>query len=98
MTSLGFYKGLLIFLGIVLLGMAVFWGMAIYQTWRDYDTFRVKEVNYRQQLAEARRIQMEREAYLNRLLSDQAFFEKVVRERLGYSRENELIFRFKEQE
>ncbi len=98
MTSLGFYKMLLVALGLVLLAVTGFLGTALYQTWRDYDAFRTREQHYRQQLAEARRIQMEREAYLNRLLNDPVFFDKVVRERLGYSRDNELIFRFKDPE
>jgi cell division protein FtsB len=35
--------------------------------------------------------------YLARLLEDPEFLERVVRERLGYARPDELLFRFSDE-
>jgi cell division protein FtsB len=38
----------------------------------------------------------QKEAYLTRLIEDPEFLQRVARERLGYSRPDELLFRFSE--
>ena len=38
--------------------------------------------------------EVQKEAYMARLIDDPEFLERVVRERLGYARPDELLFRF----
>ena len=42
----------------------------------------------------ARKEFAQKEAYMTRLIDDPEFLERVVRERLGYARPDELLFRF----
>lgn len=69
-------------------------GGLLLQTYREYASFKARELAYQERL---KILEMEvdaYEAYLERLLSDPEFMEHVARERLGYSKEGELIFRF----
>ncbi len=84
---------LLMLLG-VLLALVVFFGGLLLQTYRKYENFRARELRIEQKLAQARKEFALKEAYLVRLLEDQEFLERVVRERLGYARPDELLFRF----
>lgn len=70
-------------------------GGLLLQTYREYASFKVREAAYQNRL-EALEMEVDAyDAYLNRLLNDPEFLEHVAREKLGYSREGELIFRFK---
>ncbi len=83
---------------LMLLGMLVvlviFFSSLILQTYREYKNFRAREIRIEAKLTQARKEFEQKEAYLARLLEDPEFLERVVRERLGYSRPDELLFRF----
>lgn len=96
MNSVALHKIVVALLGVLLLGICISIGLVLFQTNRELQVLREREVAYRQELAEKNDLYQERHAYLKKLLNDPAFFEKVVRERLGYSREDEIIFRFPE--
>ncbi len=64
------------------------------QTHREFSAFKAREAKLQDQLTEVQQQNQAREEYLNRLLSDPEFFERVVRQRLGYSKPDELVFRF----
>lgn len=82
----------------MLLGMlgilVVFFGGMLLKTHREFQNFKERELRIESKLIQARKEFHEKEAYLNRLLEDPDFLERVVRERLGYSRPDELLFRF----
>ena len=88
------------FLILMLLGMlgilVVFFGGMLLKTHREFQNFKDRQVRIESKLIQARKEFREKEAYLTRLLEDPDFLERVVRERLGYSRPDELLFRFSE--
>ncbi len=67
------------------------------QTYREYENFRVREFRMKAKLTQAQKEFEQKEMYLARLLEDPEFLERVVRERLGYTRPDELLFRFSDE-
>ncbi|MGJ8639284.1 MAG: FtsB family cell division protein [Opitutaceae bacterium] len=88
---------LLMLLGMLVV-LVIFFSGLILQTYREYKNFRAREVRIEAKLTQARKEFEQKEAYLGRLLEDPEFLERVVRERLGYSRPDELLFRFSDEE
>lgn len=72
-------------------------GLVLLQTRRELNVHEAKQVEYRQLLVEKHANYQVRHTYLKKALTDADFFDHVVRERLGYSREDEIIFRFPDQ-
>lgn len=62
----------------------------------EYNRLRHTEAMNRQSLAEAQKRLAEQEKILERLRTDPAYVEKVIRKRLGYAKPDEFIFRFPE--
>jgi cell division protein FtsB len=62
----------------------------------EYNRLRQTEVLNRRRLTEAQARLQEQEKILERLRTDPAYVEKVIRTRLGYAKPNEFIFRFPE--
>jgi cell division protein DivIC len=81
----------------VLLALIVFFSSLMVQTYREYKNFRVRELRIEAKLTQARKEFEQKEMYLARMLEDSEFLERVVRERLGYARPDELLFRFSEE-
>lgn len=85
-----------ILLSVLLLAMAVL-VVVTGRNYREYQKFRERE------FALAERVEIERQRFerqkrfLDRLLEDPDFLETVVRDRLGYARPDELVFRFPEE-
>jgi cell division protein FtsB len=86
---------------LMLLGMLVvlvlFFGSLILRTHREYNNFKAREDRIEQKLIQARKEFDQKEAYLTRLLEDPEFLERIARERLGYARPDELLFRFSDE-
>ena len=91
-----FHKALVVVLVIVLLVICASIGVIAFQTNRELKVLDAKRAEYRQALVEKNSVYQARHVYLKKILMDVNFFEKIVRERLGYSRKNEIIFRFPE--
>lgn len=85
---------------LMLLGMlgvlVVFFGGMLLKTHREFQNFKDRQDRIESKFIQARKEFQEKEAYLAGLLEDPEFLERVVRERLGYSRPDELLFRFSE--
>ena len=62
----------------------------------EYNRLRQTEGLNRRRLAEAQTRLAEQEKILERLRTDPAYVEKVIRKRLGYAKPGEIIFRFPE--
>lgn len=90
------YQVLVAAMAVVFLSICISLGVVLFQTLRELEVLEAKQVKYRQVLVEKSSIYQTRHAYLKKALTDTEFFEQLVRERLGYSRENEIIFRFPE--
>ncbi|MDI1250498.1 MAG: septum formation initiator family protein [Lacunisphaera sp.] len=87
--AMGFYA--LLFLGVAL------WGITFFvQMQRDLKTSRVQESANQQRLDTALARLKEQEAYLERLQRDPVLVERIIRQKLGYARNQEFIFRFEE--
>jgi cell division protein FtsB len=92
--SLAFYKILVAALSVLLVLVGVLSVFLFLQAKRELDHFKNREGELRQQLANLQ-VQLEsREEFLQRLQNDPDFLDRVVRQRLGYARPDELIFRF----
>ena len=87
---------ILVILAVSLLVLVVFFSSLILQTYREYKNFKVRELKIEAQLTQARKELEYKEMYLN-LLEDPDFLERVARERLGYARPDELLFRFSDE-
>lgn len=81
----------------ILSALVVYFGMALSKTHREFENFKVRQDRIELRLIQARKEFAEKEAYLRRLMEDPEFLERVARERLGYSRPDELLFRFSEE-
>lgn len=91
------YNPIFLFFSIGLLCvLGVSFGTVLVQSWREYNHFKMRETVSRQELVEALETAELKEEYLNRLLDteDPEFLERIARQRLGYSRADEIIFRF----
>ena len=76
------------------LGAAVVSAMYFWEAHAEYARHREREAAGRARLA-AKEAQMhEQERILNRLRTDPAFVEKIIRQKLGYVRPGDVIFRF----
>ncbi len=69
-------------------------GVFFLQTRREYNRLLEMETRARQRLVEVEQKLKEQEKILDRLRSDPAYVEMVIRRRLGYAKPDEYIFRF----
>ncbi len=79
---------------LLLAGLGVGAGILFLDARAEYNQLKqVESVNQRR-LAETRTRLHEQERILDRLRSDPAFVEKIIRQKLHYGRPGEVIFRF----
>jgi len=78
------------------LGVAVMSGVFFWQAQQEYGKLHDLELANRKKLQDARLRLREQEKILDRLRTDPAYVEKVIRQRLGYAKPEEYIFRIKE--
>jgi len=71
-------------------------GVFFWQTRQEYHALRAQELGVQARLEEAERALREQERTLERLRSDPAYVERVIRQRLGYARPDEYIVRIRE--
>lgn len=79
-----------------LLVLVIFFSSLILQTYREYRNFKERESRIEEKLIQARKEVEYKEMYLS-LMDDPDFLERVARERLGYARPDELLFRFSDE-
>ena len=86
---------------LMLMGMLcvlmIFLGGLVLKTHREYQNFKARENRIEAKLIQARKEFVQKEAYMTRLIDDPEFLERVARERLGYARPDELLFRFSDE-
>ncbi len=69
-------------------------GVLFLEARAEYDALKVKQAVVQRELAAARERLAEQERFLQRLRTDPVLVEKVIRQRLGYGRPGEVVFRF----
>jgi len=67
-----------------------------WQTWAEYTRLKAVQAQNERRLVELEARLREQEIVLERLRSDPAYVEKVIRRRLGYAKPDEFVFRFPE--
>ena len=87
-------RALVLMLICMLCVLVIFFGGLVLKTHREYQNFKARENRIEAKLIQARKEFAQKEAYLVKLIEDPEFLERVARERLGYARSDELIFRF----
>ena len=79
----------LLFVGLGLASAVFFW-----QTRAEYNRFRQIEADNQRRLAEAEAKLHDQERILERLRTDPAYVETIIRKQLGYAKPGEFIYRF----
>jgi cell division protein FtsB len=69
-------------------------GMFFFRTYQEYAQLRRIETESQERLAQAQQRLKDQQRVLDRLRTDPAYVEKVIRRQLRYARPDELIFRF----
>jgi cell division protein FtsB len=85
-----------IVLGILLVADCAVFGYFFSQTYSEYENFRNREQAQTAELEQSKQELTGKQVYHRRLYNDPEFLERVVRERLNYSRANERVFIFPE--
>lgn len=80
---------------VVLAVLVGVFSLLFVQAYREWGVFLEREQRYMSRLKLLESDIAHEEAYLNALLRDPVFMEHVARERLGYAKQGELLFRFK---
>jgi cell division protein DivIC len=82
---------LLLFLSVGAASAVFFW-----QTRQEYNQLRLVELSTQRRLLEADERLHEQERLLQRMRTDPVYVEMKIRQRLGYARPEEFIFRFEQ--
>lgn len=94
MKNRKFEKSILVlFAGLFVAAGAVF-TVLLGKTYREYMNIQSREVYYEQRVSEREAQLKEKEDTLYRLRHDPEYVERVIRQRLGYAKPGELVFRF----
>ena len=97
LTPVNYSKLLLGFYAVLFAAIAV-WAAAFFvQMHRDLTTLRAQETANQRRLAEAEARLQAQEKYLDQLRHDPALVERLIRQKLGYVRAQEFVFRFEEE-
>lgn len=81
---------------VAIVSLMVVFAVVGRQNFKEYGQFREKEIQLSERI-DSEKAEYERQRkYYRKLMNDPEFLEAVVRERLGYAREGEIIFRFPE--
>jgi cell division protein FtsB len=91
-------KYILFFFCGLLVAAGLFFFVLFGKTYREYTNVKSREIDYQQKLAEMEAQLKEKEETLHRLRHDPAFVERMIRQRLGYAKPDELVFRFEDVE
>lgn len=81
---------------VILSALGLGAGAVLLDTRAEYRRLKQAEAITRHRLAEAQARLREQEIVLARLRTDRDYVEKVIRQRLGYARPGEVIFRFED--
>ncbi len=85
-----------VLVGVLCLVIGVY-AVIFTSTFRQYNHLNQQQDRYQSQVTKLSKQISQREAYLQRIIQDPEFVDHVVRERLGYSKPGEIIFRFEDE-
>ncbi len=79
---------------LLFLALSSFSGVFFYRTYHEFTNLKKQEAENMRRFAEAEQLLQEQKIFLERLQNDPAFVEREIRQRLGYARPAEVVFRF----
>lgn len=82
------------FYALLFVALTLFAGLFFVRTHGEMQALRNRESDNRRQLAELKKTLAEQKVTVDRLNNDPAYIERVIRERLGYARPDEVVIRF----
>ena len=85
---------LFLMLSVFFLTLIIFFSSLMVKTNREYQHFQLRLARTEAKLNQAKKEFQQKEIYMSKLLEDPEFLERVVRDRLSYSRPDEVIFKF----
>ncbi len=86
---LGFYAALFV-------GVTLWAGVFFLQMQRDLAALKAQETANERRLAEAEARFQAQEKYLDQLRHDPALIERIIRQKLGFAKAQEFVFRFED--
>ena len=94
---MNFSKTIQVLFAVVFAAIAL-WATAFFvQMHRELKALQAQEVASQRRLAEAEARLQQQERYLDRLKHDPALVEVLIRQKLGYAKGDEFVFRFEEE-
>lgn len=96
MKSRKLEKAVLFFFFSLLVAAVACLTVLFQQTRREHATIQNRQAFYEQRVAEAETKLKEKEEMLRRIHHDPAYVERVIRQRLGYVKPDEILVRFEE--
>lgn len=87
-------RAILLLYAVLLTVFGIGTGLLFLDARAEYNALQEKQAALQRELAAAKGKLAEQDRFLLRLRSDPAFAEKVIRQRLGYGRPGEVVFRF----
>lgn len=81
---------------VVFLALSAFAGISFMQTYQQLTNLRTQETESRQRLQLAEQELREQQRTLAQLRGDPQFVESMIRRKLGYAKQGETVFRFRE--
>ncbi len=81
---------------VVFLALSAFAGISFMQTYQELANLQTQESETRQKLQVAEQDLREQLRMLDQLRSDPQFVESMIRRKLGYAKQGETVFRFRE--
>lgn len=85
---------IVLFYLILFLGVSVFSGVFFVQTREEYRQLKEQEAVSQRRLAAAQAKLQQQQVILERLRTDPAYVEMIIRQKLGYAKPDEFVFRF----
>ena len=83
--------------GALFVVVAVWAGGFFVQMHRDYTALKAQETANQRRLSDAQAHLEVQEKYLDQLRHDPVLVERIIRQKLGYAKEQEFVFRFEDQ-
>jgi len=81
---------------VVFLALSAFAGISFMQTYQELTNMQTQAAETRQKLQMAEQEMREQDRMLVQLRSDPQYVESMIRRKLGYAKQGETVFRFRE--
>lgn len=79
---------------LIVIFIAFFFFSIFFKTYKELGNLKSRQALLEKELFDLEKEFIGKESYYKKLLEDNEFYEKIARQRLGYAKKNELLFRF----